>query len=242
DPHTSAIDRASEPHSRDHAGGYFDSSLSSGNGFQPATIRERRLVSHLEFLESELHTFHIQLLPAQKLALARYCDELVRWNRRMNLTSLSGASLVRRLVAEPVWIGRELQLTGSLADIGSGNGSPAIPFHIISDFQACDLVEARIKRAAFLRHLVTTLKLPNVTVHRARFEDIAGSLKGFSWISLQAVALSEKLFDSIRRIAGPTTTIVWISSEGSEPDWTPTRTLRVPFTRTQVFLFNLDLS
>ena len=199
-------------------------------------------MSHLELLESEFHTFHIELPQAQKVALASYCDELVRWNNKMNLTSLSNARLVRRLVAEPVWIARELQLGGSLADIGSGNGSPAIPFHIVSRFLSCDLIEARAKRAAFLRHVVLTLKLPSVTVHRARFENVARSLKNPKWISLQAVALTSKIIDSIRPIATSATTIVWISSQGKEPDWTPIRTLTVPSTNTQVFLFKLDLS
>jgi 16S rRNA (guanine527-N7)-methyltransferase len=199
-------------------------------------------VSHLELLESEFHTFHIELPQVQKVALASYCDELVRWNNKMNLTSLSNARLVRRLVAEPVWIARELQLAGSLADIGSGNGSPAIPFHIVSRFLSCDLIEARAKRAAFLRHVVLTLKLRSVTVHRARFENVARSLKTPNWISLQAVALTAKIIDSIRPIASSATTVVWISSKGKEPDWTPIRTLTVPSTNTQVFLFKLDLS
>ena len=199
-------------------------------------------MSHLELLESEFHTFHIELPQAQKVALASYCDELVRWNNKMNLTSLSNARLVRRLVAEPVWIARELQLAGSLADIGSGNGSPAIPFHIVSRFLSCDLIEARAKRAAFLRHVVLTLKLRSVTVHRARFENVARSLKTPNWISLQAVALTTKIIDSIRSIASSATTVVWISSQGKEPDWTPIRTLTVPSTNTQVFLFKLDLS
>jgi 16S rRNA (guanine(527)-N(7))-methyltransferase RsmG len=199
-------------------------------------------VCHLELLESEFHTFQIELPRVQKLALASYCDELVRWNSKMNLTSLSGAPLVRRLVAEPVWIARELHLAGSLVDIGSGNGSPAIPFHIVSRFLACDLIEARAKRAAFLRHLAVTLKLSSVTVHRARFEEVASSLESPNWISLQAVVLSKEIVHSIRSMSSPTTTIIWISSQGTEPILNPTRTLTVPITRTQVFLFKLDLS
>ena len=90
---------------------------------------------HLEVLESELRKFDIDLPSSQKLALAAYCDELHRWNKRINLTGLSGADMVRRLVVEPGWIGLQLQLTGVLADIGSGNGSPAIPLHICRTLQ-----------------------------------------------------------------------------------------------------------
>ena len=197
---------------------------------------------HLELLESEFHTFQIEVPRVQKLALATYCDELVRWNSKINLTSLSGAALVRRLVAEPVWIARELHVGGSLVDIGSGNGSPAIPFHIVSPFLTCDLIEARAKRAAFLRHLAVMLKSSGITVHRARFEEVASSLKSPTWISLQAVTLTQEIIDSIRSIASPTTTIVWITSQGAQPVLNPVRMLTIPITRTQVFLFNLDLS
>jgi len=198
-------------------------------------------VSHLEFVESELHHFQIDLPLAEKIALGKYCDELDRWNKRINLTALSGLSLVQRLVVEPVWIARQLRLEGSLVDIGSGNGSPAIPFQIACRLSDCHLVEARVKRAAFLRHVTTSLRLAKTSVHRARFQDIATKLKRPDWISLRAVALTDELIDCVGKIASPTTTIVWISSSG-KTRLIPFSTVSVPITGTQVFLFRLDLS
>jgi 16S rRNA (guanine527-N7)-methyltransferase len=199
-------------------------------------------VSYLRLLESELQVFSLQLLDAEKLALATYCDEVARWNRKINLTALSGPGLVRRLVVEPVWIARQLQPSGKLVDIGSGNGSPAIPFQIVCPFTTSHLIEARVKRAAFLRHLAATLGLPAVQVHRARFEQAATSLPTPDWISLQAVHLTENLLDSIRLICSPTTSIVWITARSVRMNWSPVRTLTVPTTGTQVFLFQRDLS
>jgi 16S rRNA (guanine527-N7)-methyltransferase len=200
-------------------------------------------VSYLKLLESELQNFQVELPQRQKLVLATYCEELERWNKKFNLTALSGASLVRRLVLEPVWIARQIPLGGILVDIGSGNGSPAIPFQVVGPIHICHLVEGRVKRAAFLRHLAATLKLGNVYVHRARFEEIAGTLGNADWISLQAVTLSNKLIDSIMLIASPTTNIVWISSARARTHLNPSRTLTVPITGTRVFLFlKLDLS
>jgi 16S rRNA (guanine(527)-N(7))-methyltransferase RsmG len=200
-------------------------------------------VSYRELLESELEIFQIKLRDTQKMALATYCQELEKWNKKLNLTSLGGSALVRRLIAEPVWIAQELALSGSLADIGSGNGSPGIPFEIVCSFRHCHLIEARLKRAAFLRHLVKTLDLGGtVTVHRSRFEDVATSLKEIQWVSLQAVGLTNKLVDSIQTIGGSTTTIVWITSPGARCGLRPFKTLQVPITGTQVFLFQLDLS
>jgi 16S rRNA (guanine(527)-N(7))-methyltransferase RsmG len=198
-------------------------------------------VSHLEVLESELRIFQIELLSHQKLVLARYCDELIRWNKKMNLTGLAGASMVRRLVVEPVWVGLHLHPAGVLADIGSGNGSPAIPLHVVSRLEKTHLIEARARRAAFLRHLGTSLALPGLIVHRGRFEDVTSSLGSVDWVTLQGVHFSTPLLDSIRQVASRTTTIVWITSS-AKGALQPSETLQVPITGTQVLLFRLDQS
>ena len=153
------------------------------------------------------------------------------------MTALGGAELVRRLVVEPVWVGIQLKPQGILADIGSGNGSPAVPLHVLCNFKKAHLVEARTKRAAFLRHLTTTLPLSDVIVHRARFEEIISEVGQVDWITVQGVALGGDLLDSVKQIASATTNIVWISSPGVVVPMNPVRTLRVPYTGTQVFLF-----
>lgn len=198
-------------------------------------------MSHLEVLETELRRFRIGLSPEQTSTLARYCDELVRWNEKINLTGLHGAELVRRLVVEPVWISSQLRLAGTLADIGSGNGSPAIPFHVVSKLSATHLIEARAKRAAFLRHVVHFLELPGVTVHRTRLEQIGSGLRNVDWVTLQGVALTLQLIQSIKTISSATTKVVWITSD-SKPPVPPVQNLLVPSTNTEVLLFELDLS
>jgi len=199
-------------------------------------------VSHLEILETELQRFRIDLSTTEKLKLAMYCDELGRWNNRLNLTSLVGTHLVRRLIVEPVWIGRALMPRGVLVDIGSGNGSPAIPLHIISQFAECHLIEVRTKRAAFLRHIVPMLELCSTVIHRGRFEDVAPNLNKIDWITLQGLALTRELLGSIRESVNRTTTIVWITSLDTTPPIPPNRVLHVPTTNTQVALFHLDQS
>jgi 16S rRNA (guanine527-N7)-methyltransferase len=194
----------------------------------------------LEVLERELGGFQLELNPKQTSTLARYCDELVRWNAKMNLTGLTGAELVRRLVVEPAWIATQLRLSGTLADIGSGNGSPAIPFHVVSELSETHLVEARVKRAVFLRHLVGFLKLENVVVHRLRLEDVSTDLGKLDWISLQGVALTAELLETIKEITTSTCRIVWITSDLTPPI-PPAERLTVPGTHTQALVFRLDL-
>ena len=201
-------------------------------------------MSHLEVLETELRTFQLDLPSRERLLLARYCDELTRWNKRINLTALSGAKLVRRLVVEPAWIALQLKPAGVLADIGSGNGSPAIPFHAVSQLKETHLIEARTKRAVFLRHLATSLQLRGLTVYHGRFEDVVPSLGPFDWVTLQGIALSEELVETIR--AQPsrkeTTNVVWITSKTSRVSLEPAAELEVPITGTKVLFFQLDQS
>jgi 16S rRNA (guanine527-N7)-methyltransferase len=199
-------------------------------------------VRYRKLLDAELGRAELDLQEEQRRKLALFCEELSRWNDKINLTSLSGAALVRRLVVEPAWIALHVPLGGSLIDIGSGNGSPAIPFRIVSSLQICRLVEARARRAAFLRHLAVQLDLPNTIVHRARFEDVAGTFDPPDWVSLQAVALTEKLLRAIQQIAKTTTTILWITTPAARGVVSPSATLVVPETGTQVFLYRLDLS
>jgi 16S rRNA (guanine(527)-N(7))-methyltransferase RsmG len=194
----------------------------------------------LEVLETELLRFQLELTTEQKSTLTRYGEELVRWNTKINLTGLKDADLVRRLIVEPVWIGEKMKLTGTLVDVGSGNGSPAIPLHIVSGLSEMHLIEARAKRAAFLRHMVHFLELKEVVVHRMRLEEAGADLRRVDWVSLQGVALTAELVAIIRKKCSPTTRVVWITSEPSAPI-PPVEILHVPFTRTEVLIFQLDL-
>jgi 16S rRNA (guanine527-N7)-methyltransferase len=194
-------------------------------------------VSFVEILESEFLEFRVRLEPAQTTALALYCDELARWNKKINLTSLAGRELVRRLVVEPVWVGLQMKLSGALLDIGSGNGSPAIPLHVVCRFSKCHLIEARAKRAAFLRHMAVQLRLPEVEIHRARFEEIAQDVGAVNWVTLQAVALTPDLMASIQKVATSTTNVVWLTSSATTCDIPPARVLTIPITGTKAYLF-----
>lgn len=199
-------------------------------------------MAHLELLDAELRELQLELPISQKRILTAYCDELAHWNKKINLTGLKGVDMVRRLVVEPVWVGLQLKPKGVLADIGSGNGSPAFPLHVTCHFDRLHMIEARTKRAAFLRHVATTLNVPDVKIHRGRFEDVGVSLGKADWITLQAVAPTKKLIEAIRKNCSATTTVVWITSHHVSTELTPVKTLSIPNSGTRILLFQLDLS
>jgi 16S rRNA (guanine527-N7)-methyltransferase len=191
-------------------------------------------------LEAELARAEINLSVESIAGLSMYGDELERWSPRVNLTALQGHDLARRLIVEPIRIGQELGLSGVLADIGSGNGSPAIPLCLTRPFKAVHLIEARARRAAFLRHIVGVLGLTYVRVHKTRTESMDRLPDAVDWTTLQAVAPTAELLGDLRRIAGQSTKIVWITSQKSPP--VPAEHLVLPASEAEAWIFRLDQS
>jgi len=115
----------------------------------------------------------------QAEVLAAYLDVLRRWNQRGNLTAFElnppSDGALDRLIVEPIvaakWL---LPADRLLVDIGSGGGSPGIPLRIVSANLRVVLVEARARKAAFLREAVRQLGLDRVEVENRRFEELAG--------------------------------------------------------------------
>jgi 16S rRNA (guanine527-N7)-methyltransferase len=192
-------------------------------------------------IAAEFRHIHLTVSDEACEKLTRYCDELERWNRRINLTSLRGEPLVGRLIVEPVWIATDLEMSGVIVDIGSGNGSPAIPIRCCRDVKSMHLVEARTRRAAFLRHLAATLGLRNTHIHRAVFQDVVEEIPSADWITLQAVAPSTELQAAIRKIAKPgATRVLWITSdEAALQQFPDAEKHNLPFSKTSAVLLRL---
>jgi 16S rRNA (guanine527-N7)-methyltransferase len=168
--------------------------------------------------------------------LARYLELLDRWNRAINLTALSGSVRVERLVLEPLWVASELGPLGRYLDIGSGNGSPAIPWSALCPFGEIHVVEARQRRATFLRTAFWDLGL-SASVHGGRFEDLEGEVEA-DWVTLQGVRLDGEMLGRIRRKA-PQARVVWLT-RGAQGPVTPDRRLRIPGTDREALVFEPD--
>jgi 16S rRNA (guanine527-N7)-methyltransferase len=132
-----------------------------------------------------LEALDLRLAPSQLNLLARHFDLLLRWNRKINLTSIrSTAEILTRHFGEALFLARALNLkTGTLADLGSGAGFPGFPFAVASPGVQVTLVESSTKKVAFLKEVARPC--PNVTVFHGRFEDLD---RHFDWTTLRAVA------------------------------------------------------
>jgi len=131
----------------------------------------------MERLISGAGRLGIELSPEQVEQFAVYYRELTDWNRRVNLTAITGYeevqvkhfldSLTVTLALKPGDKGFRL------IDVGSGAGLPGIPLKILMPDIKLTLLEATAKKAAFLNHISHKLGLEDVEVVVGRAEDIA---------------------------------------------------------------------
>ncbi|MGG5259017.1 16S rRNA (guanine(527)-N(7))-methyltransferase RsmG [Phycicoccus avicenniae] len=83
-------------------------------------------------------------------------------------------------------------LHASLVDVGSGAGLPGVALAIARPDLTVHLVEPMLRRTTWLAGVVDGLGLHNVTVHRGRAEEVAGSVSA-PWVTARAVARLDKL-------------------------------------------------
>ena len=190
-------------------------------------------------VEQELARVGVRVSKEAREKLEAYLRELERWNQKVNLTGLAGVEMARRLVAEPVWIGAQLQMSGNLVDVGSGNGCPGVPMYVTCGLKRVDLIEARARKAAFLRHIANELGKDGIVVHRTRVEDIHDAPPAVDWITLQGVDPSLKLIQTLRGLFVSTTRVVWITSRELSIPGHATR-ISVPSSNTLAWVFELD--
>jgi 16S rRNA (guanine(527)-N(7))-methyltransferase RsmG len=109
--------------------------------------------------------------------LESYLGLIATWNQRTNLTAAkSPAERVQVLVADP-WRAAPFVRSGSLIDVGSGNGSPGLVLALVRPDLTVTLLEPRARRWAFLREAARRLRREDVKVLRSRCEEFSGSAK-----------------------------------------------------------------
>jgi 16S rRNA (guanine527-N7)-methyltransferase len=140
--------------------------------------------------------------------LVVFLELLLRWNRKINLTSLDNVdSAISRLLLEPLAAARFVKPpSGRLIDLGSGGGSPAIPLALALSELDLTMVEVKARKAAFLREAVRVLELPHALVENTRFQDLLerhGHQGTYSAVSVRAVRIETSTLRQVARFLGP---------------------------------------
>lgn len=109
--------------------------------------------------------------------LETYYRLLATWNQKINLTALNLREATDeafdRLLIEPLIAARYAPTTsGKMLDVGSGGGSPALPFALAAPQLSLLMVESKTRKSVFLREAIRALGLPAADVATARFEEL----------------------------------------------------------------------
>ncbi len=109
-----------------------------------------------------------------------YYEQMVEWNRRVNLTAITSYEDAQvKHFLDSLTITLALDSTRladdgiAMIDIGTGAGLPGIPWKILRPETRLILLDSVAKKTAFLRHIVEKLGLNGVEVITGRAEDVA---------------------------------------------------------------------
>ena len=136
-------------------------------------------------LKSVIAPLEVELGPEQIIRLKNHYKLLLRWNSRINLTSVREPSeIAERHFGESLFLAQLLPHEGTVVDIGSGAGFPGVPVSVARPALLMTLVESVRKKAAFLQELVRNEA--RVKVHAGRFRSVN---RNFDWAIWRGVAL-----------------------------------------------------
>ena len=147
---------------------------------------------------------------------AAYLAILARWNQRINLTAFNldrpSHEAIDRLIVEPLSAARFVHADDrSVVDIGSGGGSPALPFKLAAPRLRTVLIEARTRKSAFLREAARTLELADVRVDTARFDEqwMTENPEAVDVVTMRAVRTDEALWRYLGKLVRPGGRLFW---------------------------------
>jgi 16S rRNA (guanine527-N7)-methyltransferase len=164
----------------------------------------------------------VRLQPEQVDELCSYLGLLAKWNKRLNLTSLSvdppTDEAIDRLLVEPAVAVHAVETTAvSLVDLGSGGGSPAIPLKIAIPRLKLVMVEAKARKSAFLRDAIRQLGLRDASVENARFEQLLTRPdlhEASDIVSVRAVRPDRQLWHPVLAFLKPGGSVFWFGAFG----------------------------
>ena len=102
---------------------------------------------------------------------ACHARELLSWNRRINLTSITDpAEVAIKHYLDSILPVKWIPPVGRLLDVGSGGGFPGIPLKILLPKLSVTLIDSVRKKVSFQKHVIRTLALRNIEARHIRLE------------------------------------------------------------------------
>ena len=144
------------------------------------------------FLEG-LHCLGLELTGQQSRQFLQYQQELLDWNTRVNLTSITNPEevMIKHFLDSLSLLMAFDAPEARLLDIGAGAGFPGLPLKIVRPQWHIVLLEATGKKVKFLQHIIETLGLKDIVAVNGRAEELAHRAEyrsSFNLVTARAVA------------------------------------------------------
>ncbi len=169
-------------------------------------------------LRNGTEALHLNLGVIEIEMLSRYYSELLRWSAKMNLIGKKQKpeQIIENHFLDSLMLLPILQRPGcSLLDVGTGAGFPGLVCKVASPEMELVLVEPRLKRVSFLRHIQRSLKLESVSIYAERIENLNFTKIRCSHVTGRAVAEIGEFVAMIGPALDENTTVVCMKG----PKW-----------------------
>lgn len=170
----------------------------------------------IERLRAGAASLHAPLSPEQGERLLTLLDELLRWNRSYNLTSITDPEvmlthhLLDSLAVHPYLAG-----ASTVADVGTGAGFPGLPLALLNPQVRFTLIDASGKKVRFVAHAAHQMGLKNVEALHARVEQLKPQ-EPFGAVVSRAFAALPQFLEQVAGLSGPETRV--LAMKGKRPD------------------------
>lgn len=126
-----------------------------------------------------------------------YFCELKKWNRAINLTSIDDdlEILVKHFIDSIAGMKViDSMKKSEIFDVGAGAGFPGLPLKLVAPDLVVELLEPSEKKGAFLRYVVGSLGLQQVTIAATKLEPYAAraNRRTFDYIVVRAFKVDER--------------------------------------------------
>jgi len=171
-------------------------------------------------LSDLLSTYQLRPTDIQCDRIRSYVSLLLKWNRSISLTTVTDESeIVKFHFGESGYaLSIVPDMNGRLADVGAGAGFPGVALKIFSESISLILIESNAKKCAFLSEVVRELRLDQVTVVRARFEDVLDNFRcGLSLVAARALGNYDQLLRwSESALVSGGRVVLWVGEEDAQ--------------------------
>ncbi len=134
-------------------------------------------------LQKALADNHIASTDTQQTQWLNYLEQLHKWNKVYNLTSITTPrEMIYLHIIDSLLVAPFINGTHCL-DVGSGAGLPGIPLAILHPEQHWTLLDKNNKKTRFMIQVAAELGLKNTKVHHGRAEDFHPPIKFDSILS-----------------------------------------------------------